>query len=278
MPFNNMQTAEGRDDAAFSGSVCVHTEKIYDSCRDRDCLEDLRLYPTVTSLPVIAAATSVRPRSGELLYASVDVEEVSFNKGYYTVDIRYFYRIRGDAYSLLSRTTEFTGLAVSDKRVILYGGEGNAKIFSSNTILDGADTQRPRSANLPTAVVEAVDPIVLSMTLVENETPDEPVPQDAGDVPEFISDGFDGALATTLGGKSVFVTLGQFSIVRMERDSQLLIPVYDYCVPEKDCVGGDGGDPCALFSAIRFPIDEFFPSDGGNIPDTGGDALSDLTR
>ena len=31
-------------------AVCVHTRKIYDSCRDKDCLEDLRLYPTASSL------------------------------------------------------------------------------------------------------------------------------------------------------------------------------------------------------------------------------------
>ena len=27
-------------------AVCIHTKKIYDSCRDKDCIEDLRVYPT----------------------------------------------------------------------------------------------------------------------------------------------------------------------------------------------------------------------------------------
>ena len=27
-------------------AVCIHTKKIYDSCRDKDCIEDLRFYPT----------------------------------------------------------------------------------------------------------------------------------------------------------------------------------------------------------------------------------------
>ena len=26
-------------------AVCIHTRKIYDSCRDKDCIEDLRFYP-----------------------------------------------------------------------------------------------------------------------------------------------------------------------------------------------------------------------------------------
>ena len=59
----------------------------------------------------------------------------------------------------------------------------------------------------------------------------------------------------------LFVTLGQFSIIRLERDTQLLIPAYDYCVPEKECAGGRcNDDPCEIFSQIRFPVEEFFPT------------------
>ena len=66
------------------------------------------------------------------------------------------------------------------------------------------------------------------------------------------------------GCRRVFVTLGQFSIVRLERDSQMLMPVLDYCMPEKDCAGcgcscSASEDPCELFSAISFPVNEFFP-------------------
>ena len=35
-------------------AVCIHTKKIYDSCRDKDCIEDLRFYPTVSSQDVLA--------------------------------------------------------------------------------------------------------------------------------------------------------------------------------------------------------------------------------
>ena len=62
----------------------------------------------------------------------------------------------------------------------------------------------------------------------------------------------------------LFVTLGQFSIIRMERDTQLLIPAYDYCVPSKDCSlrsGDEPGqqDPCEMFQQVQFPVNEFFP-------------------
>ncbi len=61
--------------------------------------------------------------------------------------------------------------------------------------------------------------------------------------------------------RRAFVTLGQFSIVRLERDSQLLMPVFDYCLPHKDCSCGGcaSEDPCELFQNINFPVDEFFP-------------------
>ena len=26
-------------------AVCIHTKKIFDSCKDKDCIEDLRVYP-----------------------------------------------------------------------------------------------------------------------------------------------------------------------------------------------------------------------------------------
>ena len=62
-------------------------------------------------------------------------------------------------------------------------------------------------------------------------------------------------------GKRVYVTLGQFSIIRLERETQLLMPVYDYCMPEKECACGSCGeeDPCELFRQVKFPVSEFFP-------------------
>ena len=54
----------------------------------------------------------------------------------------------------------------------------------------------------------------------------------------------------------------QFSIIRLERDTQLTIPAYDYLVPDKECPGNnDDDDPCALFGRIPFPSEEFFPPD-----------------
>jgi hypothetical protein len=110
------------------------------------------------------------------------------------------------------------------------------------------------------AVVEAVDPIVLGIKLAEvcdSSSGDF----ELAEIPQFISAAFPNGLLLTNESKRVYVTLGQFSIIRLERDSQLLMPVYDYCLPEKECIGNSEDDPCELFKRIRFPVDEFFPPD-----------------
>lgn len=136
-------------------AVCIHTRKIYDSCRDKDCVEDLRFYPTAASQEILSRAQTVKGGRAELLYTYIDVEPVVFNRGFYTVDLRYFYRVVLSAYCSSSRPMEVEGLCVFDKRVILFGSEGSARIFSSQVRADALDRQMMERSNLPTAVVEA---------------------------------------------------------------------------------------------------------------------------
>ena len=238
-------------------AVCIHTKKIYDSCKDKDCIEDLRLYPTVESQRYIETAVNVRARAAKLLFVNIDVEEVSFNKGYYTVDIRYYYKITGEAFSMGCAPVAISGLAVFDKRVLLFGSEGSAKIFTSGTSVCTMDTCVPEHANFPTAVVEAVDPIILGMRFAD--CCEKRCDFGLVEIPPCIANYFGGELSFDNCANRLYVTLGQFSIIRLERDTQLLMPSYDYCVPEKECVGGSEDDACTLFSKIHFPVDEFFP-------------------
>lgn len=231
-------------------AVCINTRKIMDSCRDKDCVEELRVFPTLTSVPYIENAISVRPRSARLLYADVRVRDISLNRGYYTVDITYFYDIIGETFPA-NQTVR--GLAVFDKRVMLYGGDGRVKSFSSDDCCPNG------GGEMPIAVVDAVDPIALHMSIV-----DTPVPEPAAEpraVPEIIREMFPEELSLAYAARQLYVTIGQFSIVRLERDTQLLIPAYDYCMPDKECIGSAEDDPCTLFSRISFPVDEFFPPD-----------------
>lgn len=269
-------------------AVCVHTKKIYDSCRDRDCIENLRFYPTQSSQCVIDRALSIRSGKAELLNVHIDVEPTGFNKGFYSVDIRYFYRITAEAFVGSTRPVEISGLSIFDKRVILCGGEGSAKIFSSEYAFDELDEQNMLRRNLPVAVVEVVDPIVLNMKLYEpNEccvpgalppfcptlcTPpcDDSVCRDSclpfdcdcGDIPPHIGSCFGSDLCFSPEKRRICVTLGQFSIIRLEREMQLLIPAYDYCLPTKECSCANvEEDPCEIFRQVKFPVDDFFPPD-----------------
>ena len=121
-------------------------------------------------------------------------------------------------------------------------------------------------------MAEAVDPIILNMKLVD-VCQCRPCDCSLTEIPQAILDCFGDSL--TQGGDvhRLYVTLGQFSIIRLERDSQLLMPVFDYCMPDKDCSAGCGctkEDPCELFQSICFPVDQFFPpnagGDGGSCP------------
>ena len=143
------------DDRCIREAVCIHTKKIFDSCKDKDCIEDLRVYPTCGSQEVLDRALSVKAGTAELLYAYIDGEPVGFNRGFYTVDVRYFYRITADAFIGAARPIEVCGLAVFDKRAILFGSEGGAKSFSSDSP-SVCSCQDLMGSSLPTAHVEAI--------------------------------------------------------------------------------------------------------------------------
>ena len=59
--------------------------------------------------------------------------------------------------------------------------------------------------------------------------------------------------------KTLVVSLGFFSVVRIERPAQLLINAVEYCIPEKECITAQENDPCTLFKSMAFPVDEFCP-------------------
>jgi len=250
---------------AIREAVSIHTTKIFDSCRDKDCVEDLRLYLTPESQTAVDNAVSVRARGATLMYCDIVVDEVSFNRGYYTLDIRYYYKIQGEAAPIVGAPVEITGLAIFDKRVMLYGSEGNSKVFTSKSTLPGSCCRERKSTSLPTAVVEAIDPIVLSMNIVDVCEPC----CDCGiyEVPAQIYEDFGADISFANTGRRVFVSLGQFSIISLERDTQLLMPSYDYYMPEKECIGSNEDDACTLFSRIHFPVEEFFPPDTLTAPE-----------
>ena len=233
-------------------AVGVNIDKIFDTCLDKDCIDELRVYPTESAQTQLENALSVRPRAAELLYVDITVSPISFNRGYYTVDCTYFYRVTGETFPA---GQSITGLAVFDKRVMLFGSVGRVMSFHSNDHDPAIGT-----VEQPRAVVDAVNPIALQMHLVD-VTPPVPGDPELRSIPEFIADAFSEPLVLTDTTRRWYVTLGQFSIIRLERDTQLTIPAYEYLIPSKECPGNNDDDPCTLFGRIPFPSEEFFPPD-----------------
>ena len=240
-------------------TMSIHTRKITDSCRDKDCIEDLRVYLTKGSQCLLDNAAGARVRCAELLYTDIEVEPVAFDRNHYCVDVTFYYRILADTTVGGNRPAALYGLAVFSKRAVLCGEDSRAHIYTSDTRIGEHDGAAVLSANRPTAVVEVLDRMVLSSRVkevCECSCAELPV-----QIPGGIRSMFDDELVISGESRRLLVTLGQFSIIRLERDAQLIVPVLDYSIPTKECCDTPGAseDPCELFSRIPFPTAQFAP-------------------
>ncbi len=246
------------DVGSFKEAVCVDVGRVYDSCCDRDCLEDLRCFFTAETQTIINQAVSVRLKKAEVLNVYIDVEPVNFNKGFYSCDLTFFFLMTLDCYTAPNTCpTEVQGITAFGKKVILFGSEGNVKVYSSSLQeSNSCDSQTIGTSNNPKCVVQCVEPVSLSARLCQiNDTYDC-----VRYFPQSIINYFGTPLETNLptGTTTVYATLGLFTIVQLVRNVQMLIPVYDFCIPEKQCE--DSTDqPCDIFRKIKFPTDDFFP-------------------
>lgn len=259
---DNNQAGTACDLRGIREAVCVHTDKISDSCLAKDCIEDLQVYLTVPSQQALDCAVSAKARYVELLHVGVHVETVPYSTGYYTVDLTFYYRVIADASAAGGRPTTVTGLAIFSKRLVMFGGETSARSFSSRSGVSCLCKQAIQAGNVPAAIVEVVDPMILGSRVQEvcscNCCPPSPPV-----IPEAILGCFEEQLVLDGESKRLLVTIGQFSIARLERSTQLLIPTFDYCIPSKTCknVGSSNTEsPCEVFGQIEFPMDAFFPS------------------
>lgn len=135
-------------------ALSIHTRKITDSCRDKDCIEDLRVYLTRGSQNILDGCAGAKVRCTELLYTYIDVEPVAFDRNHYCVEATFYYRVLADAVVGSCRPVTLHGVAVFSKRAVLCGEDSRAHIFTSDTRLGGPDGVTVASVNRPTAVVE----------------------------------------------------------------------------------------------------------------------------
>ncbi len=251
-------------------TVCIETNRILDSCRDRDCFENVKVFLTELGEDIIEHTTQVRVKESSVAWTYIGIDPVQFNGGFYTVSIRFYIKLVFEG-CVCGHTREFDGMAVLEKKVVLFGGESNVSIFKS-CVENGGFCSEPepcyKERTVPCAVVEVVDPIVLDVRVLEKH-PHLPVCCCccATEVPESVQ----GCLSAPLyvdatdrddrdcDRRILVVSIGLFSLVRLVRPAQYIINAAEFVIPDKECVAAEHNDPCAIFNSIPFPVTEFAP-------------------
>ena len=244
VPFCSSENActEGGEQTNGCEPVCINVSRIYDSCGAKDCLSNLPVMFTEANQKIIDGACSVKISNVRIITSTVEVEPVAFHRGFYSVDMMYYFAVTVEAYTAAGAIPEtVTGLAMYGKRVVLYGGEGCVKSFSSDkdVVCDTSDSDCPCKYPycLPRATVQISNPMALSANLQDYNNAN-PITV-CRTFPNCVIDYLDGEPAQPE-TQRVLVTIGIFTITRLERDVQIMIPSYDFCVPRKECTSEIG--------------------------------------
>ncbi|MBR2453572.1 MAG: hypothetical protein IKB35_01065 [Clostridia bacterium] len=245
-------------------TVCIDTHRVLDSCKDRDCYEDQRVWLTEFGQDIIDHTSVVRVRKAEIVRACVNVEPVDFSRGFYRVYVRYYIKLTFEACVCRGNSQEFDGIVVLDKSVVLYGGEGHVHVFRSNgrDFCDSCDKcDEQQGTNAPNAVVETASPVVLNVKVAQVGCRCV-CACDCNEIPDSVCSYVSGAICPARDRRVLLVSIGIFSVIRIERPTQLLVNAACCAVPEKECCACDNGncDPCTVFKDMDFPVDEFCPT------------------
>lgn len=247
-------------------TVCIETNRVLDSCRDRDCYENVRVYLSDFGNEILERTGAIRAKSAEILWTNIGIDPIQFNRGFYAVTIRFYIRVTCEACVGGGRSQEVEGIAVLEKRVILYGGDTNTHTYRSDGCGDSfCSLPKPNcgSRSVPTAVVEAVDPVLLGTRILEKaEECNCCCCCHENDLPETVMTTFDSPISfadpsNDHARRFLTVSLGIFSVVRITRPAQYLISATEYAIPEKECHEVEDDDPCRVFRSMPFPVGEF---------------------
>jgi len=248
-----------------NGMCCIDTYRIFDSGKSRDCIENNRVYFSAKDQETLNSSLSVRARSSRILWTRIDSSPTPFSNGYYNINVKYFFLINIDCCLGGGMTQEIHGLAMFQKNALLYGGEINVSSFTSEispSFCPDMECNLTPPSNLPRVVIEAADPVILKVEAFQGQCErfcQEPINTP---FPDGVTKLFDGDLITQADplNKVLYISLGLFSVIRLERPTQLVVPACDVCVPPScpkpsECPS----DPCSLFREMDFPIKDFYP-------------------
>ncbi|AAK80298.1 hypothetical protein BJV85_001543 [Clostridium acetobutylicum] len=217
---------------------CIIANKVYDQCRQQDCIEKLA-YDNATGQPINppddAAAVVIVPNSfsiGSIIL--VNKAENPFRRGYYDIELKFTF-----LYTLQFRNSVGTVIAtvpassIFNKKVTLFGSIG----ATVNIFTDLVNSSFSNLQAAPFVLVEANGyPLdaTLSYTIpVVSSGEAAPVPN------------------------AVNVTIGLFTIIKLFRLVNLIVPSTGFCKP--DVCEEISEDPCEYFNNLEFPFDIFDP-------------------
>jgi hypothetical protein len=210
---------------------------------------------------IIGRTGNVRAKDAYIAWTYINVDKVRFNRGFFTVNIRYYIKLIFEACVGNNKPHEFEGIVAVDKKVVLFGGEKNVNVFRSETIDNSfCDPSEIRNScgDLPKVVVEATDPIILDVKVFDKSS----LPTCCClccDIPDAVLKHLDCQIVESDNdcNRYLTVSIGMFSVIRLLRSAQLLINATEYCVPDKECITPCEENPCAVFNKIAFPSAEF---------------------
>lgn len=222
----------------------IKVNRVFDSCSDRDCFSEVPVVLDCGELP--SNINLVKSRCVKVEDICINIEPVPFNKGFFTIDLTYTFRMEFLAYDKACEPPKLlTGTAYANKSVVLYGSESATKTFFSNGARIGHTNSCCETVNIPTASVSVVEPIALETKI------------------GTICCNIDSSSAENHGGccrtRSIIMTLGVFSVVELTRPVTIMVPTYEYTIPKKEC-SCETDSPCEVFEKIKFPEEEFSPA------------------
>ncbi len=239
-----------------TGTVPIKVNRIFDSCSDRDCLSGVPVVLDCGELP--CNIQLVKSKCVRVADVCMRLEPVPFNRGFYNIDLTFTFRVELLAYAHACEQPQMlTGTVYASKSCILYGSESNTQTFFSDDSSSGTTNSCCEVVNLPNASVQVVPPLALETKIGTVCRQCDPCQSGESCAPLV---------------RTVVMTLGLFSVVELSRPVTIMVPAYDYTIPQRECTV-DTESPCAVFDKMRFPTEEFSPLTltGGSEPGCGCD-------
>lgn len=232
---------------------CIVALKVYDQCRQQDCLTHSLIGPAraaetvciggetihegdIINPPNNAAAVTIeRLRLKKVII--VEKEPNAFRPGYWDIDLKYVF-----VYRLVFREADgevigapIKANSIFNKKVTLFGSIGTDLVISSDLFCRESETLDSD----PFIFVEG-KAVALAAEL------------------KYQRNRFEGMEDFSSQPNEVWVTIGLFTVIKLIRLVNLTVRSMGFCIPD-ECEDVSPLNPCEFFDSLEFPFEIFAP-------------------